>query len=301
LVVSLASLVIFVGATVQYLIVTNSNLLAEVLPRVLAEMANMDRAESKVGTLTINPLLEKAARLKADDMASKGYFAHTSPQGLTPRHWFSEVGYDFAYAGENLAVDFSDSGDVNEAWMNSPKHRFNIMNSEFTEIGIGVARGIFEGRETVFVVQMFGRPAEVKVLTLNEIPSDTGGGNEITAAENKEIESDLVSLVTEAESRGSGETFMAVSQKTPVTIKGAGVTADLTTPAEDLLVSPKRNLYSVYIILGSLVALALILMIFIEIRIQHPRNIAYGAGTLVLILTLFLMYQNLILSKVIIV
>jgi hypothetical protein len=92
-------------------------------------------------------------------MAARQYFAHYSPDGTSPWYWFDEVGYVYAHAGENLAVHFSDSGEMVEAWMKSPTHRANIINQQYTEIGIGTARGRYEGFDTVFVVQLFGTPA----------------------------------------------------------------------------------------------------------------------------------------------
>jgi hypothetical protein len=110
-------------------------------------------------------LLTVAAQDKANDEATKGYFAHTSPQGLTPWYWFQQVGYNFDYAGENLAVNFSDSEDVTTAWMNSPEHRANILNTDFTQIGIAAAQGVYEGEPTTFVVEEFGTPAPAAAPT----------------------------------------------------------------------------------------------------------------------------------------
>ncbi len=134
---------------------------AAVVSAVLVDLANGDRAQSGLATLTVDPLLVEAAQAKANDMASKGYFAHVSPAGVDPWFWFKQAGYSFNYAGENLAVDFSDSGDVNTAWMNSPTHRENILDPHFTEIGIATAQGMYEGHPTTFVVQEFGAPAPV--------------------------------------------------------------------------------------------------------------------------------------------
>jgi hypothetical protein len=92
-------------------------------------------------------------------MAKNSYFSHDSPTGVTPWHWFKEAGYPFVHAGENLAVYFTDSGEVVNAWMNSPTHRANIVGSQYREIGVGTARGTYDGFETVFVVQMFGTQA----------------------------------------------------------------------------------------------------------------------------------------------
>lgn len=131
---------------------------AAVISSSLVDLANSDRVSASVNRLKVNPVLERAAQAKADDMASKGYFAHNSPDGTTPWHWFAVVGYEYAHAGENLAIDFFESADVEKAWMNSPLHRANILNNEFTEIGIATARGMYNGHETTFVVQMFGKP-----------------------------------------------------------------------------------------------------------------------------------------------
>lgn len=119
---------------------------------------NTERTAVGVGTLTHNERLDRAATLKAQDMLAHQYFAHRSPSGVTPWHWFSEAGYTYSRAGENLAVHFTMSEAVVRAWMESPSHRANIVNAAFTEIGVGMATGTFEGVPTTFVVQMFGTP-----------------------------------------------------------------------------------------------------------------------------------------------
>ncbi len=68
--------------------------------------------------------------------------------------------YNFVNAGENLAVHFSDTKKLVDAWVASPTHRANIMNGAYTETGIGIAEGEFEGFNTLFVVQFFGTPAK---------------------------------------------------------------------------------------------------------------------------------------------
>ncbi len=132
---------------------------AAVLSGALVDLTNAERSAHSLSLLRIDPLLTQAAQAKADDMAAKGYFSHVSLDGITPWHWISQAGYDFETAGENLAIDFFDSADVEAAWMASPTHRANIMNAGFTEIGIATAEGVYDGHPTTFVVQMFGRPA----------------------------------------------------------------------------------------------------------------------------------------------
>jgi hypothetical protein len=131
----------------------------------LVDETNQNRVTNGLPDLQVSSALTVAAQDKANDEATKGYFAHTSPQGLTPWYWFQQVGYNFDYAGENLAVNFSDSEDVTTAWMNSPEHRANILNTDFTQIGIAAAQGVYEGEPTTFVVEEFGTPAPAAAPT----------------------------------------------------------------------------------------------------------------------------------------
>jgi uncharacterized protein YkwD len=135
--------------------------LATVISSSLIDLLNADRASNNLPHLTLNEKLTVAAQAKANDMAEKGYFAHNSPTGVEPWHWFQVAGYSFQYAGENLAIDFADSSDVETAWMKSPTHRANIVDVHYTEVGIATAVGIYEGHQTTFVVQEFGSPVPV--------------------------------------------------------------------------------------------------------------------------------------------
>lgn len=140
-----------------------------VLPAVIVDLTNKERGHGELGTLKHSSVLDAAAKLKADDMAQNEYFAHYSPKGISPWHWFGEVKYNFVHAGENLAIHFTDSADIMQAWMDSPTHRANIMNGNYTEIGVGTAEGTFEGFKTVYVVQLFGTPAAPVVSKLKPV------------------------------------------------------------------------------------------------------------------------------------
>lgn len=135
--------------------------LASVLPGVVALLTNEARTGESLNPLSENALLQKGAQLKANDMAAKGYFSHTGPDGAQPWKWFAQAGYRYEYAGENLAVNFDESEDVVNAWLKSPTHRANILKHNFTEIGVGVATGTYKGKEAVFVVQFFGKPSTI--------------------------------------------------------------------------------------------------------------------------------------------
>ena len=130
-------------------------------------LANAARQEGGLAALTHNGLLAQAAQAKANDMLGRQYFSHNTPTGETPWTFIKAVGYSYVTAGENLAIDFSEAESIQSAWMNSPGHRANIMNASFQEIGIGIAKGMYNGHETTIVVQMFGAPIAQKV----EMPS----------------------------------------------------------------------------------------------------------------------------------
>ncbi|MFZ2885465.1 MAG: CAP domain-containing protein [Candidatus Moraniibacteriota bacterium] len=118
----------------------------------------VNEARSKEGLLELatSEKLTEVAKAKVNDMVTNHYFAHTSPAGLTPWHWFETVGYDYRYAGENLAINFITAESEQAAWMNSPTHRKNIMNVNYQEIGVAVAAGEVNGTLGIIAVQEFG-------------------------------------------------------------------------------------------------------------------------------------------------
>ena len=87
------------------------------------------------------------------------YFDHISPEGNGPDYWIKSAGYEYIMIGENLALgNFENDEALVQAWIDSPGHRANIMNERYTEIGIAVSQGIFEGRRAWLAVQTFGLP-----------------------------------------------------------------------------------------------------------------------------------------------
>jgi cysteine-rich secretory family protein len=131
------------------------------------ELTNQNRQTENLQSLTISPILSDSARQKAAHMFANNYWAHNAPDETTPWDFFNQVGYNYLYAGENLARDFGDSNGVIKAWMESPTHRDNIMSGRYTEIGIAVVNGLLNGQETTLVVQHFGKPSAVAA----EIPA----------------------------------------------------------------------------------------------------------------------------------
>jgi hypothetical protein len=239
---------------------------AAVISAVLVDLANADRAELELPELTTNPLLTAAAQAKADDMAAKGYFSHTTPEGYDSWHWFKQVGYDYRFAGENLAVNFSDSADVEAAWMASPTHRDNIVSPRYTEIGIATAVGMYEGRETVFVVQMFGMPKDAAPTAPSVTPAEV-------AAAPVEVPDVL------------GETtVVAPYEDEPVgALAEQDGDAAVIVESEEipfwgyLVAQPKRTLQYAYYVIGLLILFALFFDVEWEIKHHHMKH-AMKAG-----------------------
>ncbi len=262
---------LFLASFFHATILTSTNFLATILPSVLVDLANEYRVVNNAQPLVFNSVLEDAARRKALDMATKEYFAHTSPEGITPWHWFGEAGYDFIYAGENLAVNFADSEDVNTAWINSAIHRANILNELFSEVGIATARGFYQGRETMFVVQMFGRPAPLRALNL-----------ETEAAVPVDLPEEVIVPGTVA----GDVMFVAVKNpqwaeidEAPKIISGV---SSYASGWERLIASPKKTLQYFYMILAALIVLSLAAVFLVEVGRQHLLHIFYGFSLLLL-------------------
>ncbi len=134
----------------------------------LLARTNEARKERLQPPLVLNPALAQAAELKAQDMISSHYWAHTSPSGVTPWTWFKQVGYQYAAAGENLAKGFYAADAVVAAWMASPEHRANVLGA-YTEVGFAVIDGQLDGSKTRIIVAHYGRPAGATTGAVTEI------------------------------------------------------------------------------------------------------------------------------------
>ncbi len=251
-------------------IISMDKLTALILPNSLVDETNAARISDNLSSLKTNALLEVAAEDKANDMAKNGYFAHTSPTGITPWYWFEKVGYNFEYAGENLAINFIDSKDVMNAWMNSPEHRANILDSHFTQIGIATAEGTYEGRPATFVVQLFGTPAPVAASASPTATAAVASAKPIVISQSSSTttsgESSFVAV--------KGAETSSVASATPSAVAVAGTTE--SNSVANAWASPHQTLNYLLYALGALVILALGLNIFIKMEIQHGYLILNG-------------------------
>lgn len=240
-----------------------SNFLALVLPSVLNNLTNEKRIALNLNTLAPSITLETAAILKAQDMATKGYFAHNSPDGLTPWYWLGLAGYKYSMAGENLAVNFTDSRDVTEAWMNSPTHRDNIVKQGFTEIGTAAATGFYNGREATFVVQYYARPSIVAPVQSRPVA---------VAPTSETVPIETVVLGEEA----PAPTF----PPSPV--------EEIKSFVEETSASPKHFTNIALMTILSLIALALLINLVTRVSSRHPNLVTNGLALAVLIFGIYL-------------
>ena len=130
--------------------------IADISVQELVDLTNTKRKENGLSQFSNSAELNAAATNKAEDMFAKDYWAHNSPDGTTPWVFIKGAGYNYVYAGENLARGFSNSEDVVNAWMSSTDHRANILSSNFKDVGFAVKSGKLNGEETFLVVQEFG-------------------------------------------------------------------------------------------------------------------------------------------------
>ncbi|WP_255298582.1 SafA/ExsA family spore coat assembly protein [Brevibacillus dissolubilis] len=118
-------------------------------------LVNQQRAKYGLKALRANWELARVARYKSADMRDKNYFSHTSPTYGSPFDMMKQFGIRYTAAGENIAAGQTTPQQVVTSWMNSEGHRRNILNANFTEIGVGYASG---GSYRHYWTQMFIRP-----------------------------------------------------------------------------------------------------------------------------------------------
>ncbi|MBP9710924.1 MAG: hypothetical protein KBD50_01530 [Candidatus Pacebacteria bacterium] len=203
------------------------NYLAAVLPLEVVALTNTERNHNNLPLVTQNQLLTDAAQAKAEDMALLGYFSHSGPDGKEPWAWIREAGYVYASAGENLAVRFNESSNVVRAWMASPGHRANIVKAGYTEIGVGVADGIYQGAPATFVVQYFARPYGTPAPLPPPVvlgPEGDSGAQLLAAVGSQQIGDSLIRSVVRLGTEPSSSALYVLGGVVSVLIMLLGVT-----------------------------------------------------------------------------
>lgn len=253
-----------------------TDFLASVLPSVLTDLTNVARAENGLPTVTRNAVLDAAAQAAAEDMAAKGYFSHKTLDGKEPWYWLDQAGYAYSYAGQNLAVNFTDSENVQTAWLASPTHRENIMKPQYTEVGFGTANGYYQGYETTFVVEFFATPRAVaaavtpvaaKPVAVATTPAPTFASESVLGTG--------VKPATSSADRGVAPTApVEASSKIP---------SPEVKKVDSLLASPLSTLETILTILLGVIASAFGFAVLMRGKLQHPSVVYAGSFLMLLI------------------
>lgn len=169
---------------------------------------NEIRVSRGLEPLKFSKILNSSAKLKAESMLSTNCWSHFCPEGSSPWEFFDQSGYLYRFAGENLAEGFVNINVLMDAWMNSETHRANIINENFSEIGIAVLNGPFQGNnDNLLVVIHFGDRETLTGEAFLRIDSPQNGS---------EIKSDLLEI------NGVGEDINSVNLKINEQIEGSG-------------------------------------------------------------------------------
>ncbi len=244
---------------------------ADITRGALMVFVNEGRQALGLQTLAENQKLDQAAAMKAQDMMNNEYFAHQSPQGLTPWYWFSQAGYAYKYAGENLAIGFLDSKEVYNAWYNSPTHKANMLNPNYKEFGTAVLSGNFQGNSATIIVQLFGSKLQTSVpVAAATKPVALAPKPQPEPAEAEQPKAPAVELEENQTIETSPEVLSQISEYPQ--LKEAGRQTGNTLYFQFLnFITYGYNDFLSYIIYGLLilVGIAILLNIVIHFNIQH--------------------------------
>ena len=140
------------------------------LEKEIINQLNQERVENNLNPLKFNAKLKIGAKVKLNDLIKNNYFAHTSPKGVRAWDILNDIGYNYKYAGENLAMKFDDAKSVHRAWMKSKTHRDNILFADYTEVAVIVGA---RKSGSLVAVEFFGKPINNKIEIKKEIKKNT--------------------------------------------------------------------------------------------------------------------------------
>lgn len=317
----LVKLVVIVVLFVAY---PSPAMMAKIMTSRVAELINQARQESGVDEIVVNPILTQSAQAKASDMMERGYFAHDTPEGKKPWEWIIKSNYDYVFAGENLAMDFTSAEAAHNALMKSPSHRKNILNKNYQEFGLAVVSGEMDGRYTDLLVQFFGTQRDYQTAKFVASEQDTQsekvdqiGRDALNASNDTEkekiageeislpiIEQEIVEQATNRpdEVEESRDALNASqSKEVEENYVLAQVEPEFNVAGSVVIVAGEKNYqknfwellvnYSNLFLLAVLtfVIIALLLNIFVKIRIQDTKMIAQSLAVIALFAALILM------------
>lgn len=193
-------------------------------PSGLLTSTNTQREQNKRTDLALNPTLSQAAQAKAEDMITRNYWSHTTPDGQEPWAFINQTGYQYQAAGENLAYGFTTSPAAITGWMNSPGHRANLLNENYSEVGFGIANSPNyqgEGEQTI-VVAMYAKPAVATANVAATVANQPSSGQPIAVGTSKQSGKLSVSAVVPGETKVA-RVQMATSGSAPWSVYAVSV------------------------------------------------------------------------------
>lgn len=251
---------------------------SQITPDRIIELTNQERANLGLGELVVNSQLNEAAQRKAANMFAFDYWSHNSPTGRDPWSFFKEVGYDYLYAGENLARDFASAEGVVAAWMASPSHKDNLVNDRYQEIGVAVVEGELGGLQTTLVVQLFGTPVKTLAQRPVKETAASGGSRDQIKTREEAFPSEETTLL----SSGSG---LGLAEKLP------------QEPINPLTITKVVGVFVLGLLIG-----ALVVDRFVAVKKKAARlagdNLAHISFLAVIILIIILSQSGTILESV---
>ncbi len=224
---------------------------------------NAKRVEAGLGNLTVQPELSAAAVAKGKHMCAEQYWSHISPKGVTPWVFIKDSGYRYSVAGENLARDFSDTDSMVSAWMASPTHKANIMNTRYKDIGIGVVDCKLLGTDTTLVVQMFGSAL---------VPSAKNTAKKPAVTAPPQVKAEMTEITDQERAEVAGE------ESAPAFIAAANPALSLATPAP---ISESPELFTPLQVTKAIsiaILITLLLVLFVDMWVTHQKKVVRIAG-----------------------
>lgn len=213
------------------LFVASYPLLAWMTPDVIAAegqkiiaLTNDLRNSLALKPLTENAKLDAAAAKKVEDMFINQYFAHVSPRGLDLETFLALAGYkNYATVGENLAMGYANAADAMAAWKKSPTHYANLIDTNYSQIGVSLAGGLYAETDTVFIAQYFGLPNIVESAAKATPATVNVASDKTTLTGEKAV------LAGKAESALTPRPVVTEKVNSPITPKKAAPAPILTT------------------------------------------------------------------------
>ncbi len=136
----------------------------------LVSLINNLRATKDRPALKTQSILNRSAEIKAEDMATQQYFSHTGPGNHDLQYFLKQAGYRYHIAGENLAMGFFNADEVLAAWIKSPTHYKNLIDSDYAELGTSMVSGLYTDIPTAYAVAHFGSPESGSASAAATVP-----------------------------------------------------------------------------------------------------------------------------------